>query len=211
MNQENNLEPLRFETVQMRVADLVAYEKNPRKITAAKKKELIDKLEKFGMIGIPVMDYDGMLVSGKQRCMAKVLVGQGDEITDVRRANRKMTDWEFKEVLLIENTHYGEWDAELLQQEFSEFLDEFDFGIDFAALTRQIEETVGVATTPEMPIVAKYSEKYRAIVIVCPNEIDENHVAEVLRVDTQKSYKSERVGRTSVITAKHFIDAWAAR
>ena len=193
------------------MSDLIPYEKNPRKITTQKKQQLTDLVERYGLISVPIIDQDGTLVSGHQRLKTLLILGRGEEDIDVRVATRKMTTDEFKEVMVIENAKFGEWDTALLKEEFVYLLADFDFGIDFASLDAEIKQAAGVVSTAEMPIVAKYSEKYRAIVIVCGNEIDENHVAEVLRVDTQKSYNSERVGRTSVITAKHFIDAWAAK
>ena len=193
------------------MSDLIPYEKNPRKITTQKKQQLTDLVERCGLISVPIIDQDGTLVSGHQRLKTLLILGRGEEDIDVRVATRKMTTDEFKEVMVIENAKFGEWDTALLKEEFVYLLADFDFGIDFASLDAEIKQAAGVVSTAEMPIVAKYSEKYRAIVIVCGNEIDENHVAEVLRVDTQKSYNSERVGRTSVITAKHFIDAWAAK
>ena len=193
------------------MSDLIPYEKNPRKITTQIKQQLTDLVERYGLISVPIIDQDGTLVSGHQRLKTLPILGRGEEDIDVRVATRKMTTEEFKEVMVIENAKFGEWDTALLKEEFVDLLADFDFGIDFASLDAEIKQAAGVVSTAEMPIVAKYSEKYRAIVIVCGNEIDENHVAEVLRVDTQKSYNSERVGRTSVITAKHFIDAWAAK
>ena len=205
------MEQLRFENSRRRVSGLIPYEKNPRRITAQKKQHLTELVERYGLISVPVIDQDGTLVSGHQRLKTLMLLGRGEEEIDVRVATRKMTTEEFKEVMVIENAKFGEWDAALLKDEFSDLLTEFDFGIDFASLDAEVKQAAGVEEKPEMPIVQKYSEKYRAIVIVCTNEIDENHLAEVLGLDTEKSYKSERVGRTSVIGAKQFIERWAAR
>lgn len=202
---------LRFENGQRVVNDLVPYEKNPRKISAARKKQLTDLVEKYGLISTPIIDEDGTLVSGHQRLKALQLLGRGTDCIDVRVACRKMTDGEFKEVMVIENAKFGEWDAALLKDEFTDLLNDFDFGIDFASLDADVAETMGVQETPEMPIVAKFSEQYQAIVIVSTNEIDQNNIAELLRLGQAKGYKSERVGQTRVITAKQFVEAWNAK
>ncbi|MBO0933914.1 ParB N-terminal domain-containing protein [Fibrella aquatilis] len=202
---------IRFENGQRVVNDLVPYEKNPRKISAAKKKQLTDLVEKYGLISTPIIDQDGTLVSGHQRLKALQLLGRGTEPIDVRVASRKLTEAEFKEVMVIENAKFGEWDAVLLKDEFADLLNDFDFGIDFATLDADVAEMAGVQETPEMPIVAKFSEQYQAIVIVSTNEIDQNNIAELLRLGQAKSYKSERVGQTRVITAKQFVEAWNAK
>jgi hypothetical protein len=207
------MEAVRFENSRRRVCELIPYEKNPRKITAAKKQQLTDLVERYGLISVPIVDADndgkpGALVSGHQRLKALMLLGRGDETIDVRVATRPMTEAEFKEVMVIENAKFGEWDAALLKEEFSDLLADFDFGIDFAAMDAEIKQVAGVQIAPEMPIVAKFSEKYDAVVIVCKNEIDTNHVREVLGLEQARSYKGERVGQTFVLGADQFIAAW---
>lgn len=61
---------------------------------------------------------------------------------------------------------------------------------------------------PEMPIVPKFSEKYTSIVILCENEIDENHIFEKLKIETGNCYKSSKVGLMRVINAKRVIELW---
>ena len=189
------------------MVDLLPYEYNPRKMTAQQSRKLRESLEKFGLVEIPVINLDGMLLAGHQRCKALVALGRGEELVDVRVPNRQLTDAEFKEYNIASNAIKGDWVDELLREHFEE-VDLADFGISLADVAELHEQAGKKEETPELPIVAKFSEKYDAFVIVCTNAIDANHVAELLRVDTAQSYKSERVGRTSVINAKQFIDAW---
>ena len=44
--------------------------------------------------------------------------------------------------------------------------------------------------------------------VVSTNAIDENHLAELLQLETEQSYKGERTGRTHVISAKRFLEVW---
>ncbi len=204
--------PLVFVNARRTPNELVQFEKNPRKITAAKRKQLSDLVTRFGMISTPVVDADNRLVSGHQRVKVLQLLGRGGEPVDVRLASRKMTEAEFKEINLIENAKFGEWDADLLQQEFGEFLDEYDFGIDFAALDQAVEQAVGgKPDEPELPVVAKMMEKYQAVVIVCRTEIEATNIGECLGLDKARSYKSGKVGISNVITAEQFQDAWKSR
>jgi hypothetical protein len=66
-------------------------------------------------MSIPVVDLDGKIVSGHQRCRILVALGRGDEAIDVRIPNRKLTESEYLEANLRENKNLGEWDfAELV-------------------------------------------------------------------------------------------------
>lgn len=197
-----------FKTVRVCVRELVPSSKNPRKIKAEEKRKLWQRLEKFGMISIPVRDYEGTLLGGKQRCELMIEYGLGDTEIDVRSATRKLTEEELREVMLIENSHAGEWDLEILKREFDEYLDLGEFGLMLEESLAEVEKMNADQDEPEMPIVAKFSEKYTAFVIVCRNEIDQNHIAEKLGVEVSQCYKSKAVGMTHVVDAKKVIELW---
>lgn len=201
------MEQLDWSTQQRRVIDLLPYAYNPRKMTAQQSRKLRESLEKFGLVEIPVMNADGTLIAGHQRCKALIQLGKGDTLVDVRVPNRQLTDGEFKEYNIASNAIKGDWVDEILREHFED-VDLADFGISLAEMEDLHEQEAAKEEVPEMPIVQKFSEQYNAFIIVCTNAIDENHVAELLKVDTAKSYKSERVGRTNVISAKQFMDAW---
>ncbi|MFN8347444.1 MAG: hypothetical protein U0X91_20745 [Spirosomataceae bacterium] len=198
-----------FRTERVRVADLVPHVKNPRKIKAESKKSLWERLQKYGMIGIPVRDFDGTLLSGHQRCELIVQNGLGEHEMDVRTAVRKLTEAELKEVMMIENSHAGEFDLDLLKSEFQEFVNLDDFGIDLSELDKQLSAMTDESSPEaELPIVAKMSERYTSFVIVCRNEIDENHIAEKLGIERGQCYKSSKVGMMHVMPATKLIETW---
>ncbi len=201
------MEQLVWSTQPRRVIDLLPYEYNPRKMTAQQSRKLRESLEKFGLVEIPVINFDGILLAGHQRCKALVQLGKGDDVVDVRVPNRQLTDQEFKEYNIASNAIKGDWVDDILREHFDD-VDLADFGISLAEMEDLHEQAAAKEETPEMPIVQKFSEQYNAFIIVCTNAIDENHVDELLKVDTAKSYKSERVGRTNVISAKQFMEAW---
>lgn len=195
-----------FFTEKVRVGDLVPHVANPRKIKAEEKRKLWERLQKYGMIGIPVRDADGTLLSGNRRCEVIVANGLGDMIIDVRSAVRKLTDPELKEVMIIENSHAGEWDLEMLKQEFDSLIDLEAYGIGMDELNEQIAQaTKQLTEEPELPIVAKFSERYDSVIIICRNEIDYNHLSEKLGLDKAQCYKSSKVGMQHVIDAKQLI------
>jgi hypothetical protein len=196
----------------MRILDLIPNSQNPRKIKALEKAKLWERLQKFGFIGIPVMDADGTLLSGHQRCQTFRDYGFGDLEIDVRVAVRKLTDDELKEVMIIENHHAGEFDLQLLHDQFAEFVDLDDYGISLDELEKQIKESLPMETAaPEMPIVPKYSEKYSAVIIVIENSIDENFVRESLGLGDTKDYKTSNMGPSYILTAKQFQEKWGVK
>ncbi|GAB3886026.1 ParB N-terminal domain-containing protein [Spirosoma agri] len=205
---------LDWSTQQRKVVELLPYEYNPRKMTAQQSKKLRESLEKFGLVEIPVINFDrdggpGILLAGHQRCKALIQLGRGDDLIDVRVPNRPLTDQEFKEYNIASNAIKGDWVDEILRDHFED-IDLADFGISLSEMEELHTQATGKEETPEMPIVAKFSEKYDAFVIVATNEIDANHLAELLQCEKEKSYKSETMGMTRVISAAKFIELWKA-
>lgn len=199
-----------FVTEKVMVRELVPSSKNPRKIKQEEKRKLWERLQKFGLISIPIRDADGTILGGKQRCELLVQYGFGDSFIDVRTATRKLTEEELKEVMIIENSHAGQWDLEMLKKEFDDYLDLSSFGLDLSELDEMTKE-VTAAAEPEYPIVPKYSEKYGAVVIVIENSIDENFVRSILGLEVMKDYKTSNVGESYVLNAKRFIELWNQR
>ena len=201
------IDALHWHNEQRLVSDLIEYEYNPRKMTAQQMRKLRDSLERFGLVEIPVINFDGVLIAGHQRCKALAALGRAAELVDVRAPNRQLTEAEFKEYNIASNAIKGDWVDEILREHFAD-VDLDDFGISLADIEDLHDQASAKEETPEMPIVQKYSEKYDAFIVVCTNAIDATHIAELLKADTAKSYKSERVGRTSVLSAKQFLEAW---
>lgn len=112
---------LEWRTEKRRVRDLVPWESNPRKITEKQADDLRKSLDKFGVADIPVVDVDGTIVGGHQRCEILMAQGKGDMEVDVRVPSRKLTEEEFAELNLRLNKNLGEWDFDVLAN-FSEDL-----------------------------------------------------------------------------------------
>lgn len=192
---------------------MIPYEKNARKMKAENSQNLVNSLEKFDVVDIPTLDEDNVIIGGHQRRQRMISAGRGDELTDVRKPSRKLMEAEFKELNLILNSskYQGEFDLLMLRENFSEFDLGKELGIDLSQLDKDIEAATGAGESiaePEYPIVAKMSEQYNAFIIICKNSIDENHVAELLGVDVEKSYKGTKLGRSHVVTAEKFAKKW---
>lgn len=210
------LEKLKWHTEQIRWVDMVTFDKNARKIKVENRKNLSESLNEFDVVDIPTLDADNVVIGGHQRRMTMIHAGRGEELTDVRKPNRKLTEAEFKKLNLILNSdkYRGEFDLMMLRDNFSEFDLGKELGVDFAELDKQLEEVnkVGnVEAEPELPIVAKFSEKYSAVVIVIENSIDENFVRSVLGLGVEQDYKTSNSGETYVCSAKNFMERWNNR
>ena len=112
---------LEWRTERRRIRDLAPWEGNPRKISEQQADQLRKSLDKFGVADIPVVDADGTIVGGHQRCAILMAQGKGDMEVDVRAPSRKLTDEEFAELNLRLNKNLGEWDYDVLTN-FSEDL-----------------------------------------------------------------------------------------
>jgi DNA modification methylase len=118
------MKSLKWMTIQKRISDLLPQEINPRKISDTQMSELTKSLQKFNLVEIPAIDYDGTILAGHQRIKALQLLKRGDEMIDVRIPNRKLTEKESKEYLIGSNKLGGDWDFELLKDfEFDLLLD----------------------------------------------------------------------------------------
>ena len=114
------MKKLEWTTEKRKVNDLLPLDINPRKISEAKKQQLIKSIEKFNLAEIPAINKDNTIISGHQRIKALQLIGRGEEMIDVRVPNRQLTRKEVKEYNLISNTHAGEWDFEIMEVEFAD-------------------------------------------------------------------------------------------
>jgi len=112
---------IEWETERRRVRDLVPWQGNPRKMSESQAAQLRESLDRFGVADIPVVDADGTIVGGHQRCAILLAQGKGDMEVDVRVPSRKLTEEEFAELNLRLNKNMGEWDFDVLAS-FSEDL-----------------------------------------------------------------------------------------
>lgn len=132
---------LNWKTVQRRVGDLIPNPENYKKLSETKKNKLIASLEKFGLVDIPVIDFDDVLISGHQRLVCLIVMDRENEIIDVRYPNRKLTKEELKEYTLIANQQYGDIDFDLLDSFLADVnLDLDNLGVDMSSFNHAVEQ-----------------------------------------------------------------------
>ena len=133
---------LTWESIPVRLGDLVEWDRNPRKMTAAQAESLRTSINKFGFVEPVVVDHDGVSLIGghmRTRVMLQRLLMNHDTIIDARRPSRPLAPKEFEELNIRLNQNQGEWDFDALANEFDaqELIDwgfqPTDFGMDDSA------------------------------------------------------------------------------
>ena len=109
---------LTWHTEKRCVKDLLPLKTNPRKMSEKQIADLKKSFEKFNLVEIPAIDTDGKIVAGHQRIAVLQLLGRGEELIDCRVPNRELTKEEYEQYLLTSNKVHGDWDIDLLKENF---------------------------------------------------------------------------------------------
>lgn len=164
----------RIEVCKMRVGDLKHNFGNPRKISKKKAEELERSMDMFGDFGIFLVDEHDNVIAGNQRSI--ILARRDPDIeVDVKRLIG-YTEAELRSINIMDNTHAGEWDLELLADWTADL--NLDLGIDLNNDNPQDREI------PDMELI-RY-EKYNYVMIVCKSEIDYNDLVRKLGIEGRK-------------------------
>ena len=119
---------MRWTTEKRKISDLLPMDCNPRQMTEKQNKDLERSLKKFDLVEIPAINTDNTILAGHQRLRIMAALGRGDEETDVRVPDRKLTETECKEYAVRSNKNVGQWDFEALANHFdSDALVEWGF------------------------------------------------------------------------------------
>jgi len=110
-----------WRTERRRIGDLIEWAGNPRKLTKKQASDLQASIDKFGYVEEVVLNADGKhIIGGHQRrkiLIHRAMVDPTAEI-DVRIPSRQLTDDEAVELAIRLNKNTGEWDYEILANEF---------------------------------------------------------------------------------------------
>lgn len=109
------MEKLKWYTTQKRVNDLIPKDINPRVISDKQMSDLKKNIEKFNLVEIPAISFNGEILAGHQRVTALKLLGRGEELIDVRVPNRQLTKEESDRYLIASNALGGDWDFSKLK------------------------------------------------------------------------------------------------
>jgi len=113
---------IKWKTEKRKLGDLIPYEKNPRILTDKQKQEIRKSLNKYDLVEIPAINSDNTILAGHQRIsILKEIKGSDFEI-EVRVPDTKLNENDFKEYLLRSNRNGGEWDWNMLENDFEKDL-----------------------------------------------------------------------------------------
>ena len=164
----------RIEVCKMRVGDLKHNFGNPRKISKKKAEELERSMDLFGDFGVFVVDEHNNVIAGNQRSI--ILARRDPDIeVDVKKLIG-YSEAELRSINIMDNTHAGEWDLELLADWTADL--NLDLGIDLN------NENPEERKIEDMELI-RY-EKYNYVMIVCKSEIDYNDLVRKLGNEGKK-------------------------
>lgn len=109
-------EKLIWSTEKRLVSDLINLKKNPRKITENAFNKLKERIIQRGFHDVIKIDIDNTILSGNQR--KRALTDLGITEVNVLVSNRKLTNDEVDIIVLESNRNDGEFDFEILANEF---------------------------------------------------------------------------------------------
>lgn len=101
-----------------KVKDLIPYKSNPRQISKEQLSHLIISLERFNYAEIIAIQPDNTIIAGHMRYRAMMNLKWGNKEIEVRVPNRTLTEPEMREYLIRSNKNTGEWDEEILANEW---------------------------------------------------------------------------------------------
>jgi site-specific DNA-methyltransferase (adenine-specific) len=106
---------LTWTTEKRRLGDLREWERNPRQLSKHDAEHIKRSMDTFGLADPLIINTDGLLIGGYQR---KRIIGNPDVIIDVRVPSRLLTDAEVAELNIRLNKNSGEWDWDILANNF---------------------------------------------------------------------------------------------
>lgn len=105
--------------IKVRVGDLKGYESNPRTITSEKFESLKKSIENKGIFKPLILKHDrATLLGGNQRQLAILKQVPVDFQVWAMVPPREMSEEEYKDIVLLDNSHYGEFDLDIIANEF---------------------------------------------------------------------------------------------
>jgi ParB-like chromosome segregation protein Spo0J len=119
------------------VKSIKKHPSNPRILSKMQADQLKKSLDKFGLIDKPILNQDFTLIGGHQRF--DILKKQGAKEIDCQIPDRLLTEDEVRELMIRMNRNHGNWDYDLLANEW-EIPDLLEYGFNPEELLGSMEE-----------------------------------------------------------------------
>ncbi len=121
-----------------KVSELKNWKKNPRTITPEALEELEKSVNALGNFEPLVINTNGTVIAGNQRLRLETKKGNNE--VDVYVPERELTEEEIKKIGVISNRHSGDWDMDILANEFEDILKELNFDDLLPDLVMEVNE-----------------------------------------------------------------------
>ena len=159
------------------INDLIPADYNPRQMTEKQQKQLEESLTKFGIAEPIIINKNNVIIGGHQRVV--LLKKQGHKEIKVSIPDRELTQEEEKELNIRLNKNLGEWDFDLLANNF-DIGDLEAFG--FEAKDLKVDFESGIQSAKEEQI-----KSILQVLVECGDESEQECVYNLL---TEAGYKS---------------------
>lgn len=177
------------EFLQIKVADLVPYEGNPRHNAAAVPK-VVASFRKCGAISPVVVDEGNVILAGHTRRLAAMEIGL-DELPCVRVSG--LTEAQKRAFRLADNktAEFAEWDMQKLEEELDAIA---GLGFDMEDIGFQPVGGDDAESADEAParITSPLDEDHEYVLIVCDNNIDWEQAKTVFDLGQREAFRANR-------------------
>lgn len=129
---------IKWHLEQRKISELKNWEKNPRTISEKAFKELEKSVDALGNFEPLVINIDGTVIAGNQRLRLEMKKGNNE--VDVYVPERELSEEEIKKIGVISNRHSGDWDMDILANEFDDVLKDLGFDDLLPELVMEVSE-----------------------------------------------------------------------
>jgi len=117
---------IEWHTEKRKLGDLKQLENNPRKISDKDYQKLGEDIEEMGNFRPLIIDTENVILGGNQRYKQLLdKYGQDFEV-EVSLPNRELSENERKKIIITDNTHRGDWDLDILGEDFGDILGDLE-------------------------------------------------------------------------------------
>lgn len=134
--------------VKINIKDLKPHPSNPRRLTKDQYNHLKISLDKFGLIDKPIVNCDNTIIGGHQRYM--ILKKDKAKEIECWMPDHPLTDDEVKELMVRLNRNTGEFDFDLLANDF-ELTDLLEWGFNADDLDLKSFDNIDLGEEEEKP------------------------------------------------------------
>ena len=136
-----------------KLSSLKDYDKNPRFLSKDQFEHISHSLNTFGLIEKPIINPDGLIIGGHQR--KNVLKKLGVKEVECWVPDRALDDREVEELNIRLNKNTGEWDFDILANEWN-LKDLLDWGFTQEELALDNIESMDTSPASKCEILAKF-------------------------------------------------------